>query len=138
MAKALPNPSDAAAKWAQNLGAAGTAYTAGVQAVTTAPGQLAANASDRYLAGIQANVAKFKANVAAVDLATWQNQTVSKGAPRLATGATAAQPKMANVLQQLFPYIDQVRNSLPARGDLEQNIARSASFQRGMSKFVKR
>lgn len=138
MAKALPNPSDAAAKWAQNLGAAGTAYTAGVQAVTTAPGQLAANASDRYLAGIQANVNKFKANVAAVDLATWQSQTVNKGAPRLATGATAAQPKMANVLQQLFPYIDQVRNSLPGRGDLEQNIARSATFQRGMAKFVKR
>lgn len=138
MAKALPNPSDAAAKWAQNLGAAGSAYTSGVQAVTTAPGQLAANAADRYLAGIQANVQKFKTNVASVDLATWQNAAVNKGAPRLATGATAAQPKMANVLQQLFPYIDQVRNSLPQRGDLEQNIARSASFQRGMSKFVKR
>ena len=138
MAKALPNPTDAAAKWAQNLGAAGTAYTAGVQAVQTAPGAAAAAASDRYLAGIQANVNKFKANVGAVSLADWQNAAVTKGAPRLATGATAAQPKVANVLSQLFPYIDQVRNSLPARGDLEQNIARSAAFQRAMSKFVAR
>lgn len=138
MAKAMPNPADAAQKWAQNLGAAGTAYTAGVQAVQQAPGQLAANASDRYLAGVQAGVTKFKANTAAVSLADWQNAAVTKGAPRLATGATAAQPKFANVLTQLFPYIEQVRNSLPPRGDIEQNIARSAAFQRGMNKFVRR
>lgn len=138
MARAMPNAADAAAKWAQNLGAAGTAYTSGVQAVQTAPGQQAAAASDRYIAGVQANVGKFKANVGAVSLADWQNAAVNKGAPRLATGATAAQPKMATVLGQLFPYIEQVRNSLPQRGDLEQNIARSAAFQRGMSKFVRR
>jgi hypothetical protein len=138
MAKSMPNAADAAAKWAQNLGAAGTAYTAGVQAVQTAPGQQAAAASDRYIAGVQANVGKFKANVGSVSLADWQNAAVNKGAPRLATGATAAQPKMATVLGQLFPYIEQVRNSLPSRGDLEQNIARSAAFQRGMSKFVRR
>lgn len=138
MAKSMPNPADAAAKWAQNLGAAGTAYTSGVQSVQTAPGQLAAAASDRYIAGVQANVNKFKTNVGSVSLADWQNAAVSKGAPRLATGATAAQPKMATVLGQLFPFIEQVRNSLPGRGDLEQNIARSAAFQRGMSKFVKR
>jgi len=134
----MPNPADAAAKWAQNLGAAGQAYTAGVQAVTTAPGQAAANAADRYIAGIQASLPKFKANSAAVSLQDWQAATVNKGAPRLATGAQAAAPKMANVLGQLFPFIDQVRNTLPQRGDLEANIARSAAFQRGMSKFVKR
>lgn len=138
MAKQLPNPADAAAKWAQNLGAAGQAYTAGVQAVQTAPGQQAAQAADRYLAGVQANLPKFKANVGAVSLADWQNAAVQKGAARLATGATAAQPKMANVLTQLFPFIDQARNSLPPRGDIEQNIARSAAFQRAMSRFVRR
>lgn len=138
MAKSMPNPADAAQKWAQNLGAAGTAYTAGVQAVTQAPGQLAANAADRYVAGVQASLPKFKANTAAVSLADWQNAAVNKGAPRLATGATAAMPKFSNVLTQLFPYIEQVRNSLPPRGDIEQNIARSAAFQRGMSKFVRR
>jgi hypothetical protein len=138
MAKALPNPSDAAAKWAQNLGAAGTAYTAGINAVTTAPGQQAAAAADRYVAGVQAALPKFKANTAAVTLQDWQAAAVNKGAPRLATGATAAQPKMANVLTQLFPYIEQVRGTLPPRGDIEQNIARSAAFQRGMAKFVRR
>lgn len=138
MAKAMPNPNDAAQKWATNLGAASQAYTAGVQAVQQAPGQAAANAADRYLAGVQAGLPKFKTNSAAVTLGDWQNAAVTKGAPRLASGATAAQPKMANVLTQLFPYIDQVRTSLPPRGDIEQNIARAAAFARGMNKFQKR
>lgn len=134
---AMPSASDAAAKWAQNLGAAQTRYTAGVQAVQTSPGQMAAQAADRYIAGVQANVQKFATNSAAVSLQSWQQAAVNKGAPRLASGATAAQPKMSTVFNQLFPFIEQVRTSLPARGDLEQNIARSAAFQRGMSRFVK-
>jgi NAD-dependent oxidoreductase involved in siderophore biosynthesis len=137
MAKAMPDPTTAAAKWAQNLGAASQAYTSGVQAVQQDPGVAAAAASDRYIAGVQANVGKFKSNVV-TGLQNWQSAAVNKGAPRLASGATAAQPKMETVLGQLFPFIAQVRNTLPQRGDLEQNIARSAAFQRGMSKFVRR
>ncbi|HEV2257522.1 MAG TPA: hypothetical protein VGS06_30690 [Streptosporangiaceae bacterium] len=134
---AMPSPNDAAAKWAQNLGAAQTRYTAGVQAVTTAPGQLAAQASDRYISGVQQSLPKFVANSQAVTLQAWQQATVNKGAGRLASGATAAQPKMQSVFTQLFPYIAQVQGSLPPRGDLEQNIARSAAFQRGMSRFTR-
>lgn len=138
MAKALPNPQDAAQKWANNLGAASQAYTAGVQAVQQAPGQAAANAADRWLANTQAAMPKYKTNSAAVSLGDWQNATVTKGAPRLASGATAAQPKMANVLTQLFPYIEQVRGTLPPRGDIEANINRAAQFARGMAKFQRR
>ena len=134
---AMPSPNDAAAKWAQNLGAAQTRYTAGVQAVTTAPGQSAAQAADRYLQGVQSSIQKFVNNSAAVTLQQWQQAAVNKGAGRLASGATAAQPKMTTVFQQLFPYIAQVQGSLPPRGDLEQNIARSAAFQRGMARFTK-
>lgn len=134
---AMPSPNDAAAKWAQNLGAAQTRYTAGVQAVTTAPGQSAAQAADRYLQGVQSSIQKFVNNSAAVSLQQWQQAAVNKGAGRLASGATAAQPKMTTVFQQLFPYIAQVQGSLPPRGDLEQNIARSAAFQRGMARFTK-
>lgn len=134
---ALPTPAAAAAKWSQNLGAATTRYTDGVKAVQTSPGQLAAQASDRYLAGVQANLPKFQTNSAALTLQDWQNAAINKGAPRLASGAQAAQGKIQNVFQNLFPYIEQVRGSLPARGDLEQNIARSAAFQRGMARFVR-
>lgn len=134
---AMPTPADAAAKWAQNLGAAQTRYTAGVQAVTTSPGVLAAQASDRWLTGVQQSVPKFVANSQAVTLQAWQSATTGKGAQRLASGATAAQPKMQNVFTSLFPFIAQVQGSLPPRGDLEQNIARSAAFQRGMARYVR-
>lgn len=59
MAKAMPTPAAAATKWATNLGAATNAYTAGVQAVQTAPGASAAAAADRYVAGVQASLQKF-------------------------------------------------------------------------------
>lgn len=134
---AMPTPASAAQKWATNLGGATQRYTDGVNAVTTSPGQLAAQAADRYVAGVQANVQKFAANSAALTLQDWKTASAGKGAQRLASGAQAAQPKIQGVFGQLFPYIEQVRSSLPARGDLEQNIARSSAFQRGMSRFVK-
>lgn len=134
---AMPTPAAAATKWSQNLGAAVTRYTDGVKAVSQSPTALAAAASDRYVAGVQANVSKFVANSQAITLQSWQTSTVNKGAQRLAAGATAAEPKMASVFTSLFPYIEQVRGSLPARGDLEANIARSAAFQRAMARYTK-
>lgn len=133
----MPTPASAAQKWAQNLGAATNRYTAGVQAVTTAPGQLAAAAVDRYVAGVQAGTQKFVQNSQAVSLQAWQSAAVNKGAQRLASGATAAEPKMATVFNTLFPFIAQVVGSLPARGTLDQNIARSAAFQRAMASYRK-
>ena len=134
---AMPNAADAAAKWAQNLGAAQTRYTDGIKSVTTAPNALAAQAADRYLSGVQQSMPKYVSANQAVTLQAWQAASTGKGAQRLASGATAAQPKMAQVFTSLFPFIEQVRGSLPARGDLEQNIARSAAFQRGMARFVR-
>ena len=137
MAKAMPTPAAAAAKWSQNLGAAVNAYTAGVQAVTNAPGAAAAAASDRYVAGVQQNVQKFVQNSQAVSLQSWQQAAVNKGAQRLASGATAAESKVQTVFTSLFPYISHAVGSLPARGNLDQNIARSAAFQRAIANYRK-
>ena len=138
MTRPFPNPTDAATKWANAMAAAGPAYTAGVQAVTQAPTAQAAAASDRWLAGIQASVPKFKANLQAVTLQDWQNSAVTKGAPRLGSGASAAQDKTAAVFTQLFQYGEQLRNTLPQRGTIDQNIARADAWMRGMNKFVRR
>ena len=135
MAKALPTPAAAAQKWANNLGAATAAYTAGIQAVTTAPGQAAAAAVDRYISGTQASAPKFAAKSAAVSLTSWQQSAINKGAPRLATGATAAQAKFTSALTQLFPAIAQAVASLPPKGNLQQNIARSVAFQTAMANY---
>lgn len=137
MAKAMPSPQAAAQSWANNLGAAVNKYTAGVQAVTQAPGAAAAAAVDRWIAGVQAGQQAFVTNSNAVTLQAWQSAAVNKGAPRLASGATAAQTKVQTAFTSLFPYIAQTVGSLPARGNLDQNIARSSAFQRAMAAYVK-
>ena len=61
----------------------------------------------------------------------------TKGIPRIATGAQTAQPKFAQFMGKLLPYIATQKASLPARGTLDQNIARMTAFVQGMSKFQK-
>lgn len=131
----MPSPADAAARWAQQLGAASARYTAGVQAVTIAPGTLAARAGPLWAQNTAAALPRFQKNSAAVQLGDWQNAAVNKGAPRLASGAQQAQPKMEAALTRVFAHINQVRGSLPPRGDIEANIARAAAFARGMNKL---
>lgn len=134
---AIPNPSDAAARWVQNFGASGAKWTAGVQAVTVAPGQAAARQKNLWAQNTAAAIDRFAANSAAVSLQQWQQVTVDKGQGRLMSGATAAQSKVEQVFSKLFPYIASQVGALPPRGDLEANIARSAAFARGMAKFTK-
>jgi hypothetical protein len=115
---------DAAQNWVTGMGAAGPKYTAGVNAVKTAPGQLAAAAAPLWAANVAAAQPKFAKNVAAVTLPAWQNAATTKGAPRLASGATAAQPKMAAFMQSFIPVLTNAVNSLPPRGTYEQNTNR--------------
>jgi len=133
----LDNPDAAAQQWASRLGAATQAYTDGVNGVTVAPGQLAAAAKPLWLANTAAAGDKFARNSAAVTKESWQNAAVTKGAPRLASGATAAQPKMSAVFVKLFPAIKSAVSSLPPRGTIDQNIERSRQFALAMHKFQK-
>lgn len=94
------------------VSAATTAYTTGVRAVQTAPGALAAQHQDKYLAGVQANVGKWAQHVAAVSLTDWQNAAVTKGAPRLGSGITAAKPKITAFWNRFLPYLQQVQQSV--------------------------
>lgn len=124
-----------AAHWAQQLGSATAKITAGVQAVTTAPGQAAARQKAVYVQNVTASQDKWASRVAAVSLATWQQDTIQKGIPRIASGAAAAQPKFTAFMQKLLPYIASGKSSLPARGTLDQNIARMTAWARYMANF---
>lgn len=132
---AMPSATDAAARWAQNFGASSQRWTAGVQAVTVAPGQLAARAKALWAQNTAAAVDRFAVNSAKVTREEWIAVTVAKGAPRLASGATAAQPKVEAAFAKLFPFIQQTVNSLPPRGDIEMNINRAAQFARQMHNY---
>lgn len=127
------DPATLAATWQRNLAAAGDRMKAGALAVTTSPGQAAAAASSRWLAAVTAAESRFKQAVASVTTQQWQDAYVNKGLPRVASGASAAQDKVASTLGKILQAEKSIVASLPARGDVEQNIARSADFIRKMN-----
>lgn len=132
---AMPTAAEAAQKWATNLPAAQQRYVDGVNAVNVSPGALAARAAPTWAANTAAAQSKFARNSAAVTLQAWQQATTTKGAQRLSSGAQAAQSKVEATFAKLFPAIQSAVSSLPPRGDIEANIARSAAFARAMNKY---
>lgn len=104
MAK-LDNSVAIAQKWASKMGQATQAYTDGINGVQVAPGIAAARASAKWLARTTAAQPKYEKNVSAVTLVTWQQAAITKGAPRLASGATAALPKVEAFMASFFQYL---------------------------------
>lgn len=137
MAVTSQTPDQIAANWAARLGQSTDKITAGVDAVKVPPGQAAARNKTGYVNGVNASADKWARNVAAVGLADWQDAMKTKGAPRIATGAQAAQSKFAGFMAKLLPFQQNLVNSLPARGGLDANINRAVAFMRGMSQFSK-
>lgn len=129
------DPATVAQRWAANLGAAGQKVTDGVNAVTTAPGAQAAAQATVWAQNTQAAVQKFQRNVAAVPLNTWQQATIQKGIPRLASGAQAAEAKFQVFMGKLLPYVNSGRANLPKRGAYAQNVARMTAWVDYMHKF---
>lgn len=121
--------------WVNGLSSAGDKIKAGVDGVTTAPGQAAARQKAVYLASVQANADKWARNVAAVGIQDWKNAMETKGIPRIASGAAASQAKFQTFMTKLLPYIQSSRGALPARGTFEQNKARASAWMDAMHKF---
>lgn len=127
-----------AQKWAQNLGAAGDRIKDGVQSVAVAPGQAAAAQKQVWVQNTTSAADKWASRTAAVTKEEWQDAMINKGLARIGAGAQAAQPKFVTFMGKLLPHIDQVKRTLPARGNLEANINRMTAFTRGMAKFSNR
>lgn len=96
----------AAAKWASRLQASTTEITQGVQAVTVAPGQLAAAQKQAWLQRTTAAADKWAARVGAVSLQDWKDKMINVGIPRISQGATANQPKVAAFMTDFLPFLD--------------------------------
>lgn len=134
MAKNL-SPDQIAAKWAQNLSSATASIQAGVEGVTVAPGLAASRQAQLYLQRVQQRVQVWQKNVASVSLQDWQQAMVSKGIPRIATGAQAATGKFSQFMSKLMPYVTTGVRNLPQRGGLDANIARVTAWIRYMAQF---
>jgi len=114
--------------WGSGFAAAGPAYEAGIQAVTTSPGTAAAAQVNAYVAGVNASKGIWQAKMLAMDLATWKNAAITTGSQRLQSGAQKGQQKITNFFQQFIPDLQNIVGNLPARGTYEQNMARSRAF----------
>lgn len=121
-----------AQKWADRLGTAREAIQSGVEGVTVSPGQAAARQADVWAANTAAAKAKFQRKVGQVSTQDWQQAMITKGLDRVASGATAAVPKMSVFLNKLLPAIKQIQSTLPPRGSYEQNKQRALKMMDGL------
>jgi hypothetical protein len=115
----VPNfdAASAANNWAAALGQSSAKAQAGAQRVRTSPGALAAQNAQKWINRVNESAGKWARKVGAVTLAEWQQAYITKGVPRIASGAQAAQPKYQAALVPLFQYMqgvwDQV-NAMPS------------------------
>lgn len=121
------DPMTIAKKWSDNLSNAANNGTiaAGIDSVTVAPGQAAARQKDTWAANVAQAKDRWATNVAAVSLPAWQDAAKTKGVARVATGAAAAENKMASFMGKLMPAINNAKGQLPARGSFQQNLTRA-------------
>lgn len=129
-------------KWGRRLNAAGPDIQAGVQRVTVAPGQKAAEAQALMLQRLTEaiNSGLWARQVSAVTLGDWQSSMINKAIPRISQGVTAAQKSKQARITALLTAVDSaaaVANALP-KGGIEQSIARAAAFMREMQKNAPR
>jgi hypothetical protein len=136
----MPVRSDAqsaTSKWVANLSNATAAMTAGAQRVQTSPGQLAAQAADKWLAKVTQAKAKFAARVGSVSLQQWQQAYTTYGVTRVASGAQAKQGKMQAFQQDWLSYLQANMGTIDKMPTvtLEDGVAKAVAQIRLNAKF---
>ena len=132
-------PAEYAEKWARRTRAATEDVRRGVERVTTAPGELAAQNEAALVQNFveSVNSGRWAARVRGVSLEDWKKSTIDKGIPRIGQGVEVAQPKMARIAAELLPAVDAAAaaaNALP-KVTLEDSIQRMTTFVRKMAEF---
>lgn len=130
---------EVAAKWAKNAQAAQSEYTAGVNRVTQAPGEKAAQAANVWQARVSDPqvLEKFKRKVSAVSLDQWKNAAANYGASRYSQGVASKQEKFAQAMQPLLQYIDNAKQQVHAMPNVtfEDRLQRSRMMQVLMHRY---
>lgn len=133
--------SDVAAKWVRNIGAATESIRKGVQSVTEAPTAAAARSVDLWQQRVSSQQArdKFSRNLQRVTLEDWRAAMLNKGVPRVAAGASAAQPKFESFMNQFLPFVNGVAARVRAmpKATLEDRINRMIAQVRGTAEFTR-
>lgn len=134
-------PQQVSTKWLTNFNNGATAMTDGVNAVQTAPGQLAAAQSALWLQRLQASQQKWATRVSAVSLADWKSAMINLGIPRAQQGAQQKQQRYTAFITEYMAFLQGAVAQVKAmpKGSLGQSIARAsamitASYQWGQSR----
>lgn len=140
MARKNRNVQQITQRWVQNGTASSQKYKDSVMSLVDNPLEKAADASALYLQNIQAAEASGKRARGLRDFGfdNWKKVTANKGSVRLGQGMSESQDRYMKQMTQLLPFIDNLVDTLPPRGDLNANIARADKFMRGMAGYGQR
>jgi hypothetical protein len=136
------NPQQAAEKWARRLKAASADIQAGIERVSEAPGVRAAAKVDKMRQNLLASIddGTWAERVAAVPLAEWKKNTITKGIPRINAGVDGATAKQVDFYSQLFEHQERILSELQGMPDLtlQDNINRMTHNVQRMAEFRKK
>ncbi len=130
-------PQSISQKWQTRLSGATNEIQAGIQRVTTAPGQAAVAKKDKWLNNVQASQEKWARNTGRVSLADWQAAALHVGVPRIAQGAQAKVGKVESFLADFLPHLERGQAAVKAMPDntFEARIQRAVAMMRHNSTF---
>lgn len=132
-------PQQFADRWSQALGQSAQRISDGVDAVTQSPAQAAIKNKAKMVQNFTAavNNGKWETNLGKISLQDWQQSMKTKGIPRIASGAQAANGKMAAFAAKLLPFQQTLQAKVKAMPNmtLPDNIARMTTWVTGMSQF---
>lgn len=122
------SPGSVLDKWAANTKASTVSYTNGVRAYQGNPGELAAQAQDRYALGVQAAVASgaYADGCRSVSPQAWKDACEKTGAPRISSGVDKGKAAMGVFLAEFLPAQAQITSETKAMPSttLEDRLAR--------------
>lgn len=132
-------PIEFAEKYATRMTNATSDIARGIARVTTSPTKKAAAKKDKMLANLTkaVNDGRWQKGLEKVSLEEWQTKAIEVGVPRIAAGVNAAKSKMEAFASKLIPAQEALMREIDKMPDitLEDKIARSAAWQRGMAKL---
>lgn len=135
------DPGKIAEKWRSRLAGSTQEIKDGVNAVNTAPGELAAAAEEKMRTRLLARIedGTWARRVAAVSLGEWQDAMLTKGVQRIGSGAEAAVPKVEDFHGQLQEHQNRIDAKLEKMGNitLADGIQRMVVQVEEMAKFRK-
>jgi hypothetical protein len=123
----------AASNWSGSAGRAQTAYTEGVNNTQKDQAALAVAAEARLLQNFQTAVTSglWRTKVMAGGTGYWKQQTQAKAA-NYGVGFSAGANNYSQAAAKFIPAIGNIVAQLPPRGDINQNLQRSAALALGL------